>query len=79
MTAPLPIGALFTIERDEVGTVSDLVPVKQLAATIRESAEHVLRVALAKHGYHLTATELAEVAREVANNSAMNIGVLEIG
>jgi hypothetical protein len=66
-------------ERDEVGSVSDLVPVKQIATTIRESAERSLKVALEREGVVATDEQIKRIAREVGNNAAHVVGVLEVG
>jgi hypothetical protein len=64
---------------DEIGTVADLVNVKTIAATIRESAQHVLAVALAREGIAATPEQIATLAREIGNNAAFIVGVLEVG
>jgi hypothetical protein len=67
------------LDRDEIGTVADLVPTKQLATIIRTSAEHVLAMAFSREGIIASPEKIARIAKEIGNNAASIVGVTEVG
>lgn len=59
-------------------TVGELVSSRLVAATICESATAVLMKALDEHGVAMTSTDRARIAREIGNNAAMLISLLQV-
>lgn len=58
-------------------TLSDVADMRTVASTIRESAEHVLLVAFDDSGIAATPEQIKRIARELGNNAAMVVGMLE--
>lgn len=63
---------------DDIKTIGDVVVSKVIAKTIRESAAHVLQCAVTNNGLALTEAQIESLAREIGNNSANLIGIMEI-
>lgn len=63
---------------DDPRTLGDVVNAKAVAAEIRESAEHVLGVSLAREGIAATPEQIKRLAREIGNNASTPVCFMEI-
>jgi hypothetical protein len=62
----------------DMRTLYDVVDATVVASQIRESAECVLAVSLAREGVEATPEQIRRLARELGNNCAQTVCALEI-
>ncbi len=63
---------------NEIKTLGEVMPGKQLARIIRDSATAVLTAACEREGIALTAAQIATLAREIGNNAGGLLAITEI-